>query len=55
MRPKNALGSFHVGIIGQNFDPVELVDEEKFANFIREHTGRMELVFKDFTALTYWK
>ena len=55
MRPKNATGSFHIGIIGQNFDPADLVDEKKFTNFIREHSGRMELVFKNFTSLSYWK
>ena len=55
MRAKDEQGNFHVGIIGQGFDPVDLVDEKKFVDFFHEKTGRKDLVFKNFTALTYWK
>lgn len=55
IRPKDAPGKFHVGVGGQNFDPTHLLDEQKLAGFIKEKTGRPELVFKNFTSLTYWK
>ncbi|TBU59346.1 FAD binding domain-containing protein [Dichomitus squalens] len=55
IRPKGEEGKFHVGVIGQNFDPVDLVDEKKLVDFIHENTGRKDLVFKNFTSLTYWK
>ncbi|CDO77546.1 hypothetical protein BN946_scf184912.g45 [Trametes cinnabarina] len=48
-------GHFHVGIIGKNFDPGYLTDEEKFVNFIYENTGRRDLQFKKFTSMNYWK
>ena len=55
LRPKDAPGKFHVGVVGQNFDPAYLLDEQKFVSFIKEKTGRPELVFKNFTSLSYWK
>ncbi|PIL27606.1 hypothetical protein GSI_10758 [Ganoderma sinense ZZ0214-1] len=55
IRPKDAPGKFHVGVGGLNFDPTHLVDEQKFADFIKEKTGRPELVIRNFTSLTYWK
>ncbi|KAI1798121.1 FAD binding domain-containing protein [Ganoderma leucocontextum] len=55
VRPKDGSGKFHVGVGGQHFDPTHLLDEQKFAGFIREQTGRPELVIKNFTSLTYWK
>ena len=42
-------------MVGQNFDPADLVDEQKLVNFIYENSGRRDLVFKNFTSLTYWK
>ena len=55
IRPKGEEGKFHVGVVGQNFDPADLVDEQKLVNFIHENSGRRDLVFKNFTSLTYWK
>ena len=55
MRPKRDEGQFQLGIIGQNFDPVELVDRKKFVDFFHEKTGRKDITFKEITTLTYWK
>ena len=55
MRPKDDQGNFHVGIMGQGFDPADLVDQTRFVNFFYEKTGRKDIVFKRITALTYWK
>ncbi|KAI0659090.1 FAD binding domain-containing protein [Cubamyces menziesii] len=46
---------FHAGIIGVNFDPIDLTDPEKFVNFIYENTGRRDLKFKNFLSISYWK
>ncbi|KAI8990583.1 FAD binding domain-containing protein [Trametes punicea] len=48
-------GHYHVGIIGINYDPVDLTDPEKFMNFIFENTGRRDLKFKNLRSLSYWK
>ncbi|CDO77545.1 hypothetical protein BN946_scf184912.g44 [Trametes cinnabarina] len=48
-------GHFHVGIVGQNFDPMDLTDEKKFVNFIHENTERCDIDFKKFLSMTYWK
>ncbi|KAI9064756.1 hypothetical protein FKP32DRAFT_1611066 [Trametes sanguinea] len=48
-------GQFHVGIVGQNFDPIDLTDTEKFVNFIYENTDRRDLKFGKFSSMTYWK
>ncbi|KAL7284261.1 hypothetical protein ACG7TL_001543 [Trametes sanguinea] len=48
-------GQFHVGIVGQNFDPIDLTDSEKFVNFIYENTDRRDLKFGKFLSMTYWK
>ena len=40
MRPKKDRGEFALGIVGQNFDPIDLTDPEKFANAFHEYTGR---------------
>ncbi|KAI0711174.1 FAD binding domain-containing protein [Cerioporus squamosus] len=56
MRPKAEPGAFHLGIMGQNFDPADLAtDQSKFCDFFYKHTGRTDIVFKSFTSLTYWK
>ena len=56
MRPKHEPGTFHLGIIGQNFDPVDLsTDPLKFTESFHKYTGRRDIVLKNFTALTYWK
>ena len=54
MRPKLEPGSFHDGIVGQNFDPVDLTDPVKFVNFFHENI-RKDVVFKKITGITYWK
>ncbi|RPD54667.1 hypothetical protein L226DRAFT_509677 [Lentinus tigrinus ALCF2SS1-7] len=55
MRPKKEPGQFQLAIVGQNFDPAGLTDPAKFAEAFYEHTGRKDVVFKSFTAVTYWK
>ncbi|KAI0752573.1 FAD binding domain-containing protein [Daedaleopsis nitida] len=55
MRPKREVGHFQVGIVGQDFDPVDLIDPVKFVDFIHENTGRKDIVFKKLTCTTYWK
>ncbi|KAI0746878.1 FAD binding domain-containing protein [Daedaleopsis nitida] len=55
MRPQREVGIFHVGIIGQDFDPIDMLDPVKFVDFIHENTGRNDIVFKKLTAMTYWK
>lgn len=55
MRPKQEVGQFHIGIVGQDFDPVDLIDPVKFVEFIHENTGRKDIVLKNLTATTYWK
>lgn len=54
LRPKIEPGKFHVGILGQNFDPAELTDPAKFIKFFNENV-RNDIVFKSLTQLTYWK
>ncbi|KAI0777582.1 FAD binding domain-containing protein [Trametes elegans] len=55
MRPTNDIGGFHVGIIGAGFDPVDLLDQEKFVDFIHKRAGRRDLKFKNFTSMSHWK
>lgn len=55
MRPKKEPGQFHLGIAGLNFDPVGLTEPSKFAMFFYELTGRRDIVFKNWTGLSYWK
>ncbi|KAI0742772.1 FAD binding domain-containing protein [Daedaleopsis nitida] len=55
IRPKPEPGHFHVGIFGQNFDPVHLTDPAKFIDFVHARTERKDFVFKHISALTYWK
>ena len=55
MRPKVKDGEFHVGIVGKNFDPVDLVDPAKFVEFFHENTGRRDVVFKKMTSTSHWK
>ncbi|KAI0711179.1 FAD binding domain-containing protein [Cerioporus squamosus] len=55
MRPKKDPGQFHLGIAGQNFDPVGLTEPSKFAEFFYELTGRRDIVLKNFTGMSYWK
>ncbi|KAI0711184.1 FAD binding domain-containing protein [Cerioporus squamosus] len=55
MRPKKEPGQFHLGIGGHNFDPVGLTEPSKFAEMFYELTGRRDIVFKKFTAMSYWK
>ncbi|KAI0711180.1 FAD binding domain-containing protein [Cerioporus squamosus] len=55
LRPKKEPGHFHLGIAGQNFDPVGLTEPFKFAEFFYELTGRRDIVFKNFVGLSYWK
>ena len=55
-RPVSNTGNiFNVAIVGQNFDPVELVDQQKFTKFFHEKTGRLDIAFGDFKSLAYWK
>ena len=56
MRPKpDGPGMFHMGIMGMNFDPVDLVDQTKFIDFFFEATGRKDITFKEVETITYWK
>ncbi|KAI0698051.1 FAD binding domain-containing protein [Cerioporus squamosus] len=55
MRPKKEPGQFHLVIAGQNFDPVGLTEASKFSECFYELTGRRDIVFKSFIALSYWK
>lgn len=55
MRPTHTEGSFHIGIAGVGWDPVECMDETKFVDFIHENTGRRELEISNFSSMTYWK
>ena len=55
LRPKKEPGQFQALIGGHNFDPVDLTDPAKFVAFFYEHTGRRDIVFKSFAAVTYWK
>lgn len=48
-------GRFNVGIVGTNWDPVDLMDQTKFVKFIRDNTGHPELKISNFTSMTYWK
>ncbi|TBU28541.1 FAD binding domain-containing protein [Dichomitus squalens] len=54
-RPKLEPNAFYVAVFAKNFDPVDLVDEQKFVDFFHQTTGREDLQFKEITALTYWK
>ena len=55
-RPVSDAGStFNVSVIGQNFDPVDLLDQQNFMDFFYEKTGHFDLVFKDIKSLSYWK
>nr|VWP02068.1 Flavohemoprotein (EC [Ganoderma boninense] len=54
-RPTLNAQSFHVGIFGHNFDPKELLSVQKFIQFVREESGRTDLVFKEIRMLSYWK
>ncbi|RPD65609.1 hypothetical protein L226DRAFT_530852 [Lentinus tigrinus ALCF2SS1-7] len=56
MRPKSEPEAFHLGIIGQDFDPVDLsTDPSKFAEFFYEKTGRKDIILKKIGSLSYWK
>ncbi len=55
MRPKKEPGQFHLVIGGVNFDPVGLTEPSKFVEAFYELTGRRDVVFKNFTGLSYWK
>ncbi|KAJ7146800.1 hypothetical protein C8R44DRAFT_827295 [Mycena epipterygia] len=46
---------FGIGITGLNFDPVELADEVKAKEFIRDQTGFTDLEFGQFSRLSYFK
>ncbi|KDR74757.1 hypothetical protein GALMADRAFT_123452 [Galerina marginata CBS 339.88] len=46
---------FGIGITGQNFDPIDLANEEKAKEFIINETGREDLKFGKFTWLSYFK
>lgn len=46
---------FHIGIIGQNFDPVEQAVPEEAVKFIQEKTGRTDLRFGDWPWISYYK
>lgn len=46
---------FNVGIVGTNWDPVDLMDQTKFVKFIHDNTGHPELKISNFTSMTYWK
>lgn len=48
-------GRFNVGIVGTNWDPVDLMDQTKFVKFIHDNTGHPELKISNFTSMTYWK
>ena len=48
-------GTFHTGIVGQDFDPAEFVDPKKYVDFFCQATGRRDLVFKKIETITYWK
>ncbi|TBU42449.1 FAD binding domain-containing protein [Dichomitus squalens] len=54
-RPKLEPNAFHVTIFSRDFDPVDMVDQQKFVDFFHQTTGRKDLHFKEITALTYWK
>ena len=54
MRPKPEPNGFHVGIVGLNFDPVDLDTPENFIDFIHKNV-REDLVFKKVFELSYWK
>ncbi|KAM5533895.1 hypothetical protein V8D89_012435, partial [Ganoderma adspersum] len=55
-RPVSDVDStFNVSVIGQNFDPMDLLDPQKFKDFFYEKTDRSDLVFKDIKSLSYWK
>ena len=55
-RPK-VRGGFHVGIVGKNFDPIQLQleEHEKFIDHFHKITGRDDIVFKEITELMYWR
>lgn len=46
---------FGLGITGQNFDPTDLADPAKVAEFFHRETGREDLAFKAFTWLSYFR
>ena len=54
-RPTLESQSFHVGIVGHNFDPMPLVCVQKFIEFFHENTGRNDVIFQNIRRLTYWK
>ena len=54
-RPTLNAQGFHIGIVGQNFDPKHLLSVQKFIEFIHEQTGRTDLIFNEIRMLTYWK
>ncbi len=54
-RPTFTAQSFHVGVVGQHFDPKHLLSVQKFIEFFHEQTGRKDLVFNEIRMLTYWK
>ncbi|GJJ14506.1 hypothetical protein Clacol_008770 [Clathrus columnatus] len=46
---------FHVGIIGQNFDPIEETNPDKANEFIRRQTGIEGLSFGKWSWISYYK
>lgn len=46
---------FHVGITGQNFDPVNLGNPKAAEDFMREHTSRPNLTFGKWQWISYHK
>ena len=55
VRPTLNANSFHVGIVGHNFDPTHLVGVQKFIEFFHETTERKDVIFNEVRMLTYWK
>ena len=47
--------TFGIGITGQNFDPTDLGEPGKLEHFIKTETGRTDLVFGEFSWLSYFK
>ncbi|KAH9916722.1 FAD binding domain-containing protein [Epithele typhae] len=55
MRPKREKVNFHMGIVGQGWDPVDLVDPDKFVEFFYESVGRTDIKFSNMHTMTHWK
>ena len=50
-----AEGGWSLGVACSTREPIDLLDPVKFVEFVREFTGRSDIVLKDMVPPRYWK